>query len=26
VVDRFLPDSQLQHWGEVVSAVIGRAQ
>jgi trehalose synthase len=26
VVDRFLPDSQLEHWGEVVSAVIGRAQ
>jgi trehalose synthase len=23
VVDRFLPDSQLRHWGEVISALLG---
>jgi trehalose synthase len=26
VVDRFLPDTQLRHWSEVVSAVLGRAE
>jgi trehalose synthase len=26
VIDRFLPDSQLRHWSEVVSAVIGRTE
>jgi trehalose synthase len=23
VIDRFLPDSQLRHWGEVISALVG---
>jgi trehalose synthase len=26
VVDRFLPDTQLRHWSEVVSAVLGRTE